>query len=282
MAGGVDSPLTFSQLRKRLRILAELVFDTAWRIGSGREGPTSDLGVLVDPFGVPILPGSSIKGKLRQTCESIAPALGMTACLLNVNASGINCASDVKWFSKNRDAHKKAIEKGPEALLAWVEDNTCDVCKLFGSPVRAAKIRCSDGRLVDPSAAIVQVRDGVVIDRDSHTAAEGLKYDYETVIAGTRYHLIFDLENTSDREEALFGAALFEWNSGATLGGFTSRGLGRFHLKNIRLLGVDFDKPEERVRYLTKSDPDERWSDWGSWEKYFGGKIERLLRPKTA
>ena len=50
---------------------------------------------------------------------------------------------------------------------------------------------------------------------------------------------------------ALFGAALFEWHSGSSIGGFTSRGLGRFHLEEIKLLGIDLSDPEQRVKFLT-------------------------------
>jgi CRISPR-associated RAMP protein (TIGR02581 family) len=265
------------RLKSKLRIEAILVFDTAWRIGSGREGQTSDLGVLLDPYGRPLLPGSSIKGRLRQTCESLAPALGLSACLLNFKASKVPCASDVKWFSEVRTQHKLAIEEGPQRHLQWVERNTCDVCKLFGSPVRAAKIRFSDGILLDPGMAIVQVRDGVVIDRDSHTAAEGLKYDYEVVSAGSRFRVAFDLENPTEKDEALLGAALIEWSDGSTLGGFTSRGLGRFHLEQIQLWGVDFDNPQERIRYLSAKSHEERWTNRGDFYAYFEPKISLLL-----
>ena len=38
------------QLKEKIRVTACLVFDTAWRIGSGKEGETmSDLGVVLDP-----------------------------------------------------------------------------------------------------------------------------------------------------------------------------------------------------------------------------------------
>ncbi len=265
------------RLRERLQVRARLVFDTAWRIGSGREGPTSDLGVLLDAAGRPLLPGSSLKGKLRSTCEALAPALGLRACLLNAAASGVFCASDVGWYKQQRSVYQSAVSQGIEAQWAWIEQNTCDVCKLFGSPVRAARLRFSDGLLEGGPLAPVQVRDGVVLDRDSHTAAAGLKYDYETVVAGTAFRITLDLENPTETDKALLGAALFEWAAGSSLGGFTSRGLGRFHLEEIRLWGVNLDDPQERIRYLTIPSPDEKLTDRGSWQAYFQPILDRAV-----
>lgn len=261
----------------RLKVTAHLVFDTAWRIGSGREGEASDLGVLLDASGQPLLPGSSLKGRLRSTCESLAPTLGLSACLMNSAASGIECASDVQWYRGHREEYQSSIQRGPDCQLQWIDCHTCDVCKLFGSPVQAARLRCSDGRLVDAQAAAVRVRDGVVLDRDSHTAVDGLKYDYETVAAGAKFEIALELDNPTPRDEALLGAALFEWSSGSSLGGFTSRGLGRFHLEHLELFGVDFSRPEERKAYLTQADPSKKWASRGNWETYFQHRISQVL-----
>ena len=265
-------------LRSRIRIVATLVFETAWRIGSGLEGETmSDLGVVLDPSGQPVLPGSSLKGKLRSTCEALAHALDLSACMLNREASRVDCVSDIKYYSKVREAYRKASKQGLESRLRWIDDHTCDVCKFFGSPVRAGRVRISDGMLRE-WAATVQVRDGVVIDRDSHTAVDGLKYDYEVVPPGTQFGLCVDLENANDKDLALLGAALFEWHTGSSIGGFTSRGLGRFKLKEIELFGVDLSVLEQRVKYLTATRADQRLANLGNWETYFTARIEQHLR----
>jgi CRISPR-associated RAMP protein (TIGR02581 family) len=262
-------------------IQGKLRFETAWRIGTGREGQTmSDLGVMLDPEGIPVLPGSSLKGRLRSTCETLAHALGMSACLLDHAASGIDCTSDVKLYHRRlRGEYRKVLESTTSTAderLAWIETNTCDVCKLFGSPVRAAKLKCSEGRL-DPASwvNVVQVRDGVVLDRDSHTAVDGLKYDYEVVPSGTVFAVRFDLEDPTEAQLALVGAALFEWHAGSSIGGFTSRGLGRFRLDQITIAGVDFANPAERIKYLTQTDPDRRLTDRGDWGAFFSPRIER-------
>ena len=265
------------RLRQKIRLTASLVFDTAWRIGSGKEGETmSDMGVLLDYQGYPVLPGSSLKGKLRSTCETLSYALGLSACMLNRAASGVNCTSDVNYYRNVRAAYQAACKKGLKARMQWIDDNTCDVCKLFGSPVQAGRLWISDGMLQD-WASIVQVRDGVVIDRDSQTTVNGLKYDYEVVPPSSRFKICIGLEDPTSADLALLGAALFEWSAGSSIGGFTSRGLGRFHLEHIKLSGVDMNDSGQRLKFLTAKSAEDRFSDWGEWETYFSERIQNQL-----
>ena len=265
-------------LRNKSRVTATLEFETGWRIGSGKPGETmSDLGVVLTPAGDPLLPGSSIKGRLRGTCEGLAHALGLSACMLDHDASGVACTSDISYYRRGREEYRKASREGLASRLAWIGENTCDVCKLFGSPLRVGRLRVSDGELLEWSS-VVQVRDGVVIDRDSQTAVPRLKYDYEVLPAGSRFGLCFDLENARDQDLALLGAALFEWHAGSSIGGFTSRGLGRFVLKDICVTGVDLDNPEQRIRFLTSKTTAERLSDIGPWDQYFQNHIEIQMR----
>ena len=266
------------RLKKKNRLTASLVFDTAWRIGSGKEGETmSHLGVIVDANGQPVLPGSSLKGKLRSTCEILSHALGLSACMLNRDASGIDCTSDINYYSRVlRQTYQDALNQGLQARLKWIDNNTCDVCKLFGSAVQSSRLRLSDGTLKE-WASVMQVRDGVVIDRDSRTAVDNLKYDYEVVPPGSRFELCIDIENPTDSDLALLGAALFEWCAGSSIGGFTSRGLGRFHLEGIKLSGVDMSDPKQLVKFLTATETEARFNDLGDWETYFTQHIKKHL-----
>ena len=287
------------QLNKKVRLTASIVFDTAWRVGSGKEGETmSDLGVMLTTTGEPILPGSSLKGKLRSTCETLSHALRLSACLLNQAASGIACTSDVKYYSKVREKYQGTFKQGLNKRLQWIKNHTCDVCELFGSPVKAGRLWVSDGTLNKDWASVVQVRDGVVIDRDSRTAVDGLKYDYEVVPPRSRFELCIDLENPTDTDLALLGAALFDWNAGSSLGGFTSRGLGRFHLEDIKLFGVDLNDCKQRLKFLigtrlaeaetaeaetaeaetVEAETGDRFSNLGDWESYFSKRIKQQLQ----
>ena len=268
-------------LRRKIRVVAFLGFETAWRIGSGREGETmSDLGVVLDPGGLPVLPGSSVKGRLRSTCETLAHALGLSACMLSRDASGVDCASDIDYYRNVRGNYRKASRKGLTHRLQWIDEHTCDVCKLFGSPVRAGRLRVSEGAL-EEWTSVVQVRDGVVIDRDSQTAVDGLKYDYEVVPSGSRFKLCIDLDEPRDADMALLGAALFEWHSGSSIGGFTSRGLGRFHLEDIKLSVADLSDPEQRVKFLTATSAENRLNDLECWESFFSEHIQRQVELAT-
>ena len=265
------------KMRKRLRIEAVLRFESGWRVGSGREGMAgSDLGVLRNPQGSPTLPGTSLKGRLRSTCESLAHALDQTACCLDSPASGVDCISDVKNYFTTVNTQYQSQETF-ENRMQWLEQHTCDVCKLFGSPLHASRIRVSEGILIGNSASSVQVRDSVVLDRDSHTAVDGLKYDYEVSQAGTQFEIEIELHDASDPELALMGAALMDWSDGVSVGGFTSRGLGRAEFTISKLLAIDFTDAQQRLKWLTSRDTNERYQQVDDWQGFFISHIENTL-----
>jgi CRISPR-associated RAMP protein (TIGR02581 family) len=249
-----------------MRIRVEIEFETAWRIGSGREGDAgSDLGVLRDADGMPLLPGSSLKGRLRGTCERLAHLLGASACMLNGTASGTRCVSDVRDEGLRDEERRLGRDRADtRTRIEWARRNTCDVCKLFGSPAMGSRLSVADGRLrKDADAPIVQVRDGVVIDRDAGSAVPHLKYDYEVTAPGAVYETDVTIDDPTERDLALLGAALVEWADGFTIGGGTSRGLGRARAR-VRSIGeIDLTKPEDRRRVLTARCGDERWRSVG-------------------
>lgn len=274
--------LNFLALRRKVVVTGTIHFTTAWRIGSGREGEISDLGVMLSPDGEPILPGSSLKGVLRTTCERLAHAFGFSSCQLDSRSTDTTCASDVEGFRRRvpQQEREQYAALNSADRLKWIEDHTCRVCRLFGSPLRRAVLRVSDGRLKD-WPGVVQVRDSVVIDRDSRTAAAGLKFDFDVVPSGTMFEVQLDLENPDTGDLALLGAALFEWAAGTSLGGFTSRGLGRAQFQDIKVAEADLEDRQQRYRYLTNIDPQERLTPIEDWKQYFGDLIQRQLDAAT-
>lgn len=235
---------------QKIRITGALTFDTAFHIGSGKEGDlATDMGVLKDEQGWPVLPGSTLKGKFRATTEKLAGYLGASACLLDRSLSEINCVGDQEYFKKVNEEFK-AI-KGEKNKLDWLSKHTCNICQLFGSPMQASRIFFSDGRLQKWQGGY-QVRDGVVIDRDSGTARHGLKYDFEVAPRDTAFELFIEMENPTDMDLSLVGAVIAEWEAGFRLGGFTSRGLGNTVLTGTRVEQVDYRNKVQLQAYLLK------------------------------
>ena len=241
------------QLQTKYKITGVMTFRTAFRIGSGKEGESgSDLGVLLAPDGRPILPGSTLKGKFRSTAEKLAYLLKMSACMLDYETSQVRCVSDIAYFRKQNEdndlADMTAVERYKWAIKQG-QQQICDVCMLFGSPLMASRIFFHDGEL-DNWPEVVERRDGVVIDRDSERAVENLKYDFEVVPAGTSYKLRIDLENPTSIELALVAIVLAEWQEGIKVGGGVSRGLGLAVLASLKIEKVDFTKTRDMLDYL--------------------------------
>lgn len=233
---------------QKVKISGNLVFDTAFHIGSGKEGEmSSDMGVLIDPDGTPVLPGSSLKGSFRSFAERLAPYLSMNACLLDSGLSGVDCVSDEAY---RRDVYDDFKELGSEKeKIEWLDFHTCKVCKLFGSPLMASRIFFSDGKLIEGGESIT-IRDGVCIDRDTETARHQAKYDFEVVSRGAIFSTTIEIENPENEELALVAAALGEWENGFRLGGFTSRGLGQVRFINRSVGSVDYSDPDALLQYL--------------------------------
>jgi CRISPR-associated protein Csm3 len=242
--------MTRTAFHRKFRITGTLIFDTAFHIGSGKEGElATDMGVLKDGYGWPVLPGSTLKGCFRATAEKLAGHLGMSACLLDTQLSGEKCVGDQSYFTAVNSAFRE--QKSEKEKLLWLAGHTCDICALFGSPLQASRIFFSDGHLARWQSGY-QVRDGVVIDRDSGTARPKLKYDYEVTARDTTYEILIDVENPEDKDLAILAAVIAEWKNGFRLGGFTSRGLGHVVLEGIHIGGVDYRDPEQLKDYLIK------------------------------
>ena len=236
-------------MEKKVRLAGEIVFQTSFHIGSGREGEMStDMGVLREPgSGRPVLPGSSLKGIFRSTAEKLAVHLGMTACFLDMSLSNIQCVTDEEFRRGHYDGFKKLVTEKDK--LKWLDNKICDVCRLFGSPLHGSRIFFSDGLLKYWSGA-TEIRDGVCLDRDSETARPNMKFDYEVVPSMSSFEVQIDVENPDDQELALIGAVLAEWQQSFKIGGKTSRGLGLAVFKSVQVDAVDFSDMEQLSSYL--------------------------------
>lgn len=260
------------QLRNRYLFKGQLVMQTALHVGGGKVTLSpSDSPVVLTQAGVPFIPGSSLKGALRSTVEKLVPVLpekaGLTTCsLIEVDKDELENMSKEKRQEVCPTIHQNDItqrrrnnpEKADEIMKETL-NALCDTCRLFGSPYAASHVSINDLYMPASSASdIVQIRDGVAIDRDSERARDRLKYDFEVVPVGARFDLEITLENASQQDIQLLCVGLSEYVHGfGIVGGKRSRGLGACQLEGLEVsaLELEVDEPERSERlanYLLK------------------------------
>jgi len=240
----------FDTFKNRLEITGTLTTITALRISAGRstEPIGSDLPVIKDALGQPLIPGSSFKGALRSRLESFLRGIDPNLAEDPANYTSStrnNQVKDLKVKYKNDDLN----------LTQELLDLTDDIGSLFGTPWIASKFQVRD-LTVQPDAWFgqYQERDGVAIDRDTETAADGKLYDYQVVPAATPFDFKAVVENAHDWELGLLMIGLHQFETEQIpLGGGRSRGLGvvKLEIDTMRWIDVE-DHPEFLLEYLKK------------------------------
>ena len=240
----------FDIFKNRLEITGTLTTVTALRISAGRstEPIGSDLPVIKDALGRPLIPGSSFKGALRSRLESflrgIDPNLAEDPANYTTSTRN-NQVKDLKVKYKNNDL----------VLTQELIGITDDIGSLFGSPWMASKFQVRD-LTVQPDAWFgqYQERDGVAIDRDTETAADGKLYDYQVVPAATPFDFKAVVENAHDWELGLLMIGLHQFETEQIpLGGGRSRGLGVVKLEIDKMRWIDVENhPKFLLEYLQK------------------------------
>lgn len=240
----------FDTFKSRLEITGTLLTITALRISAGRSSEPigSDLPVIKDALGRPLIPGSSLKGAMRSRLESFLRAI------------------DTKLAANPADQNEWSIT--PLAMKALKEEKLNDfeltqeiieqtdlISRLFGSPWMSSKLQIRDLTvLTDHWFGQYQERDGVSIERDTETAADGKLYDFQVVPAGTPFEFKAIVENAEPEELGILMIGLNQLETEQIpLGGGRSRGLGVVSLKIEKMLYFDVQNdPERLLDYLKK------------------------------
>lgn len=264
-------------LTRKYVFKGKLQLKTALHIGGGTINLTkTDSPVVRTPTDEPYIPGSSFKGAFRATVEKLIGAIpndGLWCCYL---VEGDCPTAQMEEFSKERDR-----KDWNELKLAQVlEERLCDSCKLFGSPFSASRIFFSE-LYVDDWAEVTEIRDGVVIDRDSERAVDRLKYDYEVVPADSIFDLEIILENPTDIDLSLTCLGISEFVSGNYVGGIRSRGLGKCCIINPEGYELDLTDKENRFenlkKYLINTELEKKMSEISNIDKFLQDRIEELV-----
>jgi CRISPR/Cas system CSM-associated protein Csm3 (group 7 of RAMP superfamily) len=178
----------------------------AFHIGSGYGyAGRIDRRLLRDVQGLPYVPGSTLKGKLRHAAREVAAALGYRMCR--------------------------------EYCLPQEGQVPCAICRVFGSPFLEGKLFLSDASCAveeNPALGVTDwgeraapriwdERDGVAIDRKTRTARPGHLFRTECAPAGLKLRATLTGDLDEETEVPLLRAAVktLGW-----LGADSSRGLG--------------------------------------------------------
>src|SRR4028118_1580361 len=289
----------FDTFKNRLEITGTLTTVTALRISKGRstEAIGSELPVIKDALGRPLIPGSSFKGALRSRLESFLrgidpelaanPAIEGEWSITNERLNGRNGIKKEVEEELKQYPEKERSAKRDSLLTKKIINETDLASLLFGSPWIASKFQVRD-LTVQPDAWFgqYQERDGVAIDSDTETAADGKLYDYQVVPAATPFDFKAVVENAHDWELGLLMIGLHQFETEQIpLGGGRSRGLGVVKLEIDKMRWVDVeDHPEFLLEYLKKlvMGDETAYEDAADYKDEWVQKlIDRLTRKET-
>ncbi len=195
-----------------------------------------DSSVLKDSRGYPVIPGSSVKGVVRSWFESVLRGTGVYVCDV-LDKEGYCTHS-------HEDEIKKCDSSKEKAELAY--KYSCEACRLFGGREIAGKIQFKDCYLIgEPS---FEFRDGVGIDRVTGAAKGSAKYDFEIISKDSEFSFYLTAENMDEKQQKYFDFIVEGLKSGElSVGGMTTRGLGRFMVKDVEIEAVTKDDIKKRL-----------------------------------
>jgi CRISPR-associated protein Csm3 len=223
----------------KLILSGDLHCETGLHIGAGKgslEIGGADNPVVKDAFGMPYVPGSSLRGRLRSLLEQ---ALGLTS------------PAELVYLSKRR---------GQEVRIHQSDRPDDEICLLFGrSPGRVERVEgepieskaASPARLtvydspLDSDSITVQMRENLddeITEVKSENSIDRITSQsnprtLERVPAGARFRVRMVLDVLCEEDKALAarlleGLRLLEDDA---LGGGGSRGSGRVRFSNLKL-----------------------------------------------
>ncbi len=216
-----------------MKLLGKIIIQAVLEAKSGlRVGGSSgglkiggvDLNVITDPLGVPYIPGSSLKGKMRSLME---------------HKEGVN-------FNANRNSMH---------LCSRDEDySQCPICQIWGTLAdknsqgfMLTRLYCRDASLIQDSItekmkqnlelSWTEVKYETAIDRKKGTALRGALRQIERVPAGAQFETEFIFNVYAQTDKTLL-RKLFEAMSlleDDYLGGMGSRGYGKVGFSQVKI-----------------------------------------------
>lgn len=253
-------PFGHHELHNRYLFEGTLVPETALRLSSGRASDETDAPLMRDRSGVPYLPGSSLRGAIRSEVERVIAGVGksvagLKSCIL---FSDDDCNTKAREFQQSNEFQQS--DDNEKKLAGFAENNLCDVCKLLGCTIYAARLAIEDAypQNKDSLKGRNMIRDGVGIDRDTGAAREGVKFNYEVLEAGptgSEFCFRMRVENVTEQDRKLINLILSLLKQGLYVGGKRATGLGRMRLRGNPIV-KGFESPQALWQAIMKgTDP---------------------------
>lgn len=267
----------FDKFINRYIIKGELVAVTALHIGAAED--VFSPGGCKNPFlrnaaGLPLIPGSSLKGVMRSFLETYLSSdsgkrrlfeetgYNQGICNRQQPCADIKTNSKLKDLLKDRgaDAEKKLSDYlyGPKS-----KGGLCIICRIFGSQCSAAKFSIRDAGVLNGTFQDgFEIRSGVSIDRNSGTNVDGNKFETEVVPEDTHFSFCAVLENADSTEWEVVKKLLKALELGMIpIGGMKSRGLGEIKLVDTQYQYIDGGNiadylAEEKIEFHKLNDQD--------------------------
>ena len=204
----------FNKLKLLTKIEGTFINETPIRIGIGQgQGLGSSVDIAVYRVGdKPIIPGSSLKGVLRQLAENLASSMG-------------NDVHDPWDFERMKNEERSG--------------EFCIICGIFGNTGLASHIRVYDAEPLNPSEARIFIKPGVGIDREFGAVKSGPFYE-EFVAPKIRWRFMMDVLNirvypepddSDPRAKLVRSLISFMLNPGISVGARKSIGCGLLRLE---------------------------------------------------
>jgi CRISPR/Cas system CMR subunit Cmr4 (Cas7 group RAMP superfamily) len=210
------------QIVERVIVTGDLTLLTPTHLGSGEAAGPTDMSLLRDPVDnrKALLTGASVAGALRNYLREVT--------------CGYDGVPGKKSILVQLLGGERGDDTGAQSLLI-VDD------------------------ALSREPAQVEIRDGVRIDSETGTAAEGAKFDIELLQAGTTFPLRFELLIPDEEDATALKTALaqalqgFE-NAEIGLGARKRRGFGRCQVKGWRVVSYDLTMTAGLLAWLMEDE----------------------------
>jgi len=148
---------------------------------------------------------------------------------------------------------------------------SCPACRVFGSHGFTGRFAASDAYLTEKFKAtgspVLEIRDGVAIDRITGGAASGAKYDLEVLTRG-EFGATLEIRNFERWQLGLLSLVLRDMEQGLVRIGFgKSRGLGRFEARISRFQLTYYHRKVRHLRGLSSLCSNEDKIRYGFFEE---------------